>query len=507
MMTTLSARRIDVAIFDMDGVVTDTARIHAAAWKKLFDEFLREREGSGFEPFTVERDYIQYVDGKPRYEGVRAFLASRGIELPFGEPSDPPGMNTVCALGNRKNALFLEQLAHEGAAVFEDTLDLIGRLKAAGIGTALVTASKNCAEILQSAGLTGLFDAQVDGNDAERLGLNGKPAPDTFLLAAQRAEALPRFCAVFEDSLAGVEAGKAGGFAMVIGVTRRNGAEEFQRHGAHVVVSDLREVRVEPLQSALDQVETIAAMLEASPHVVCLDYDGTLTPIVARPGDALLSVDMRDTIAKLAAICPVAVVTGRELGNIHALVDVDLIYAANHGFELQFPGHSPEPYEPAEGFRSEIADVAKAAKECTRGIEGVLIEHKPYSVTIHYRLVAEKDLPRVRAIAEALEREHPGLRVLKGKKVFEFQPKLDWNKGKAVLRLAERLGVPARGILYIGDDTTDEDAFRAIRGEGIGIVVWDAPRRTAADYFLAGTPEVREFLEALTALLNRDGYE
>lgn len=509
MTTTLSARHIDVAIFDMDGVVTDTARTHAAAWKQLFDDFLRSREGEDFAPFTIDKDYVKHVDGRPRYQGVKAFLASRGIDLPFGNPSDPPGTETVCALGNRKNVLFRELLASDGAEVFGDALDLIARLKAAGIDVALVTASKNRSAIMETAGLSDLFDAVVDGEDVADLNLKGKPAPDEFLLAAERAGAEPEHCAVFEDALAGVEAGKAGGFALVVGVDRRNDAEAFLSHGAHVTVKELGEVRVEPIASALDHVEEIASALERGQqkHAVCLDYDGTLTPIAARPGDAVLAEEMRTAVATLSGVCPVAIVTGRELGNIRTLVDADLVYAANHGFELQFPGRPPEPYEPAESFRPMIAAIAQAARERTAGIEGVLIEHKPYSATIHYRLVSESDLSRVIAIAGEMKEEYPELRVLNGKKVFEFQPKLDWNKGKAVLRLAERLGVPASGLLYIGDDTTDEDAFQAIRGSGTGIVVWDAPRRTAADYHLKDTVEVREFLERLTAILNRHADE
>jgi beta-phosphoglucomutase family hydrolase len=238
---------IDAVVFDMDGVVTKTATVHAASWKKLFDAYLREwagRHEQPFRPFDPVVDYREYVDGKPRYDGVRDFLASRDIKLPWGDPSDPPDRETVCGLGNRKNDYFNEVVAERGVEPFESTVTLIGELKSSGFGVAMITASRNSTTILEAAGLASLFPVVVDGNVAERLGLAGKPDPAVFVEAAKELGATPARAAVVEDALAGVEAGRAGRFALVIGVDRLDHAEALREHGADVVVEDLAQVSV-----------------------------------------------------------------------------------------------------------------------------------------------------------------------------------------------------------------------------------------------------------------------
>ncbi|HSK14999.1 MAG TPA: beta-phosphoglucomutase family hydrolase [Gaiellaceae bacterium] len=240
----IAAERTDAVIFDLDGVVTDTATVHAAAWKRLFDGYLRERAeaaGEPFRPFT-EDDYRRHVDGKPRYDGVRSFLASRGVELPEGDPSDPPERETVCGLGNRKNDLFLAALAEEGPRAFPSTVELVRGLEARGIRTAVISASRNTAAVLDAAGLGDLFRTRVDGVDADRLGLPGKPDPAVFLEAARRLGVEPARTAVVEDALAGVEAGRRGGFGLVVGVDRTGQSDALLEHGADVVVADLAEL-------------------------------------------------------------------------------------------------------------------------------------------------------------------------------------------------------------------------------------------------------------------------
>ena len=254
-------------------------------------------------------------------------------------------------------------------------------------------------------------------------------------------------------------------------------------------------------QDALDRIEAIAGRLSAQPRLVCLDYDGTLTPIRPTPPEAVLAPDMRAAIVKLAASCPVAIVTGRELGDARSMVDIDLIYAASHGFEFQFPGQPSECYGPAETYHAAITETADRAEQTASAINGMMIERKSFSTAIHFRNTPPEDVPKVDALVGALEAAHPNLRVLRGKKVCEFQPRIDWNKGRAVLMLAERLNVPLQGVLYIGDDVTDEDAFRAIAGDGIGILVSDTHRETAATYRLNDPEEVRVFLERLAAAL------
>ncbi|MGZ8666923.1 MAG: HAD family hydrolase [Solirubrobacterales bacterium] len=237
---------LDAVIFDLDGVITDTASVHAAAWKRMFDSFLAGRAGGAGEehpPFSQD-DYLRYVDGKPRYDGVESFLASRGISLPRGEPGDPASAETVCGLGNRKDELFGEVLRRDGVAAFPSSVELLGRLREGGFATAIISASRNCAQVLRAAGASELFDVKVDGVDADALGLRGKPDPAVFLEAAGRLEVEPGRAGVVEDALAGVEAGRSGGFGLVIGVDRAGQAEALLEHGADVVVGDLAEVRV-----------------------------------------------------------------------------------------------------------------------------------------------------------------------------------------------------------------------------------------------------------------------
>ncbi len=232
---------LEAVVFDTDGVLTDTASVHAAAWKRLFDEYLQQRSarlGEPFRPFE-QRDYLRHVDGKPRYDGVAGFLASRGITLPWGDPADPPGRETVCGLGNAKNLRFLEYLREHGARGFPTSVALVRELRDRGVKTAVVSASHNMGSVLDAAGIRGLFDTEVDGTAAARLGLAGKPDPALFLEAARRLGVAPPRAAVVEDALAGVEAGRRGGFGIVVGVDRAGQAAALRERGADVVVDDL----------------------------------------------------------------------------------------------------------------------------------------------------------------------------------------------------------------------------------------------------------------------------
>lgn len=232
-------------LFDLDGVLTDTASVHAAAWKQMFDEYLRaraEQEGTPFRPFDVATDYAAYVDGKPRLEGTDSFLRSRGIELPAGGPDDAPGADTVYALAMRKNALVQEKIVTVGVEVYPGSVRYLHAVKDAGLATAVVSSSANAAQVLEVAGLTGLIDHRVDGVTAKERGLPGKPAPDTFLAAAADLGVGKDEAVVFEDALAGVASGKAGGFGLVVGVDRLGQADALREHGADIVVTDLADL-------------------------------------------------------------------------------------------------------------------------------------------------------------------------------------------------------------------------------------------------------------------------
>ncbi|MEU9592733.1 HAD family hydrolase [Streptomyces sp. NPDC048219] len=232
---------IQACLFDLDGVVTRTAVVHAAAWKETFDAFLRERDGADFRPFT-DSDYDEYVDGRPRADGVRTFLASRGIELPEGDPDDPPDARTVNGVGNRKNELVLEKIRTEGVEAYDGTLRYIGAVRSAGLATAIVSSSANTVDVLRSIDAEGLFDVRIDGVVARERKLPGKPRPDTFLAAARDLGVDPSRAAVFEDALAGMDAGRSGHFGYVVGVDRVGQTDALYAHGADRVVKDLAEL-------------------------------------------------------------------------------------------------------------------------------------------------------------------------------------------------------------------------------------------------------------------------
>lgn len=238
----------------MDGVLTQTAAVHSTAWKRMFDEFLHRRATAKREPFrefTHVHDYLTYVDGRPRYQGVESFLSSRNIPLPFGSPDDLPGSETICGLGNRKNALFNEILTIDGVRLFASTLRLIEELQRRQIKIGLATSSRNSAVVLQKTNTAHFFRTVVDGVVSARLGLKGKPAPDIFVTAAANLGVPCDRAIVFEDAVTGVQAGSAGGFALVIGIARENNARELREHGADLVVTDLAETSIDHIDQLI----------------------------------------------------------------------------------------------------------------------------------------------------------------------------------------------------------------------------------------------------------------
>jgi alpha,alpha-trehalase len=241
----LDLTRFKAALFDLDGVVTKTAAVHARAWQHLFNDYLRTdsiRTGREFKPFDIEYDYRQYVDGKPRYEGVKSFLDSREIVLPWGAPDDGPEEDTIYGLGNKKDGYFETYLKETGIDVYPDTVRFLRMVRDRGMKTAVVSSSNHAQQVIEAAGLAPLFDTRIDGHETQRLHLRGKPAPDTFLEAARRLGVDPRHAMVLEDAQAGVEAGRNGGFGLVIGLDRKNQAEALRQHGADVVAADLTEL-------------------------------------------------------------------------------------------------------------------------------------------------------------------------------------------------------------------------------------------------------------------------
>ncbi|MFW6114826.1 MAG: trehalose-phosphatase [Thermodesulfobacteriota bacterium] len=516
--TTIPISRLDydAFIFDLDGVVTKTAKVHEAAWKDMFDEYLShraQREGQDFQPF-VNTDYLRYVDGKPRYEGVKSFLESRGITLPYGSPEDEPGKETICGLGNRKNELFHALLKKQGVETYPSTIDRIQMLRSKGFKTAIVSSSKNCSAVLEAAHIKDLFDAQVDGLDAERLGLKGKPDPDIFLEAADRLGVEPQRSVVAEDAISGVKAGSSGKFGLVIGVDRGEQEKALKNSGADVIIADLAEITIsgnpslheaiaDALPSAQESMEEISGRTSGKQIVLFLDYDGTLTPIVETPDQAVLSDSMRSAISELARYCTVAVVSGRDLRNVQELIAIDTIfYAGSHGFEIAGPKGKNVEYQQSTELLPTLDQAEQALKARVEGINGALVERKKFSVAVHYRKAKETEIKTVEKAVDEVLSQYEDLRKSEGKKVFDIQPDIDWDKGKAVTWLLETLDMSRSKVvpIYLGDDTTDEDAFRMLKDYGIGIIVGGGSRSTAARYQLPDTDAVQQFLKALIPL-------
>jgi trehalose-phosphatase len=502
---------VDAVLFDMDGVVTHTAQAHAAAWKRLFDAFLEQRAAEGgdqFEPFDIDRDYRAYVDGKPRHDGIRSFLESRGIELPQGSEDDGPEAETIRGLGRRKNRYFHAWLKEHRVDAFPGTLAFIAALQAAGIAVAVFSASRNAEAVLRNAGVLELFAAKVDGADMAEMPLPGKPDPAILHEAVKRLRATPSRAAVIEDAVAGVEAGARGGFALVIGVDRDRQEKQLLGAGAHLVVGDLAELAVQDcreivvkildrLPSLWDDERALRERIDGKRIVVFLDYDGTLTPIVEDHTKADLGENMRAAVADLAGVVTVGIVSGRDLDDLRNRVRLDGVFlAGSHGFDIAGPKGWHETLQKGKGFLADLDDAEKALCELLEPIEGAAVERKKFSIAVHYRRVRDGDVGKVEEAVDQVHGEHPRLRTGHGKKVLRLQPAIEWDKGRAVEWLLERLELDREDVvpIYVGDDVTDEDAFRRLAGRGICIAVRDDARRTAADLALADPDDVRRFL-------------
>lgn len=510
----LGRSALDAVIFDLDGVVTFTARLHAAAWKELFDGFLRswsDRTGEPFREFTDE-DYRRHVDGRPRLEGVRSFLASRGISLP---ETGTEGDATVAALGDRKNAVFHRLLTERGVEVDHDAVRFIRELRQQGIRVGIASSSRNTRVILARAGLDDLFDARVDGEVSARLGLAGKPAPDIFLACLELLGAKdPRRAVVIEDAAAGVRGGRAGDFGLVVGVDRQRNHLALREAGADWVIRNFVDLTPEPIAewlanrqyarpNALAHFDDLERALHGRTPALFLDYDGTLTPIVARPELATLSSSMREALRRVAQAWPTAIVSGRGRDDVTALVGItELHYAGSHGFDISGPRVEGGRHEVDPALAPIVAAAAADLRQRTAAIPGVLVEDKRFAVAVHYRLVEDSLVAEVqRQVDEAL-RDRPALRKAGGKKVFELRPAMPWDKGRAVLWLLSELGLDTPDVVpvYVGDDETDEDAFGALENRGIGILVTELPRPTRASHSLQDVEEVGMLLERLAVL-------
>ncbi len=527
----------EAGIFDMDGVITKTAIVHADAWKLVFDECLKEKaglEGQLFKEFT-HVDYLNFVDGKPRLKGIKSFLESRDIFWPLGSPEDTAEQKTIYAIGNNKNAKFQQVLLTNGVEVYKPCIELIKDLKKNGIKVGVVSSSKNCEFILKSAGVLDLFDTRVDGIIAEEMGLEGKPEGDIFVQAAMNLGTLPSLSVVFEDAISGVQSGRNGGFAFVVGVARSDNIAALNQNGADAVITSFSALSLDRIQAWFDRkpvplfdcwsdkklLEGAYAKIKGDKNdltinpqyfelpesifksdkkiVFFLDYDGTLTPIVDRPQDAIINEQMRELVKKLSFRFTTAIVSGRMREDVEKLAGIEgIFYAGSHGFDISGNGMSMIQPKAKETIPV-VEEVTGILKTALSDIKGVIIEEKKFSVAVHYRLVNKEEFPKIKEYVEKVVAENNTLRLMHGKMVFEILPAIDWNKGKAVRWIMKALDLSWKDhtVFYFGDDTTDEDAFRAVNSQGVGILVSDQEKISAAGFRLSTPDEVARLFNQL----------
>lgn len=507
---TIDRRYHDAVIVGLDNVVDKATRVHAAAWTKFLDDYLTrrpQRTGEDHCPLTHD-DYRRFLAGKP--DGVADFLAARGIRLPPGSPTDLTD-DTVYGLQNLERQTFL-QLLNTGVPEGKSIASFARRLQVAGVRVAAHTSHRNYGHTLDASGLAEVFAVFVDGAVTAELGLPAEPNPAGLIETAKRLGANPGRCVVIDSCQTGLRAGRNGGFALVIAVDAHGDAENLLSSGADAVVADLAAVTVgsgdaaiSTIPDALQVYSQLKRLLTGRRPAVFLDFDGTLSDIVERPEAATLVDGAAEALRALAAQCPVAVISGRDLADVRNRVKVDGLWlAGSHGFELVAPDGSHHQNAAATAAIDGLAEAAAQLADALREIAGAVVEHKRFAVAVHYRNVADDSVDNLIAAVRRLGHA-AGLRVTTGRKVVELRPDIAWDKGKALDWIGERLGPAEVGPdlrlpIYIGDDLTDEDAFDAVRFTGVGIVVRHnehGDRRSAATFRLECPYTVCQFLSQL----------
>ena len=504
----ISPDDFNAVIFNLDGVVTNTNKAHAAAWKQTFDSFLLKRnpqDGEDLGPFHIDLDYRRYLDGKPRDIGIKHFLSSRHINLPRESHDDPAYTKTIHRLGDRKDLIFDAIIQQQGIEVYGCTIALIHQLRNAGIKTAVASASKHCDMVLEREGIQELFDARIDALEAERLELDGKPDPYVILELASRLGIEPERTVVVEDSVIGITACHRGHFGLIIGFDDGDRRELMLEHGAHYVLDDLCSIHVDEaaddgvLPTDLTDMSLVTNQLAGKQPVLFLDYGGTLTPFTHQVEDVRISKKTRRILRKAARLMPVIIVSGRDVEDICMQVGLqELFYAGSHGLDIR--GHNIH-LELPEGDEA-LEDLDRAMETLTRqlqNIAGVSIGRKRFAIEVHYHQEDVDNANQVAAVLKQVQSLLPRLKITGGKEVLELLPDIDWDKGRAMNWLLSELGMDGTNVLpiYIGDDITDEAAFMKLRERGIGILVADRPQPSTATYRMNNSGEILDLLKCL----------
>lgn len=509
----IEIKDVDAAIFDLDGVITDTASVHARAWKTTFDAFLEARD-KDFKPFDIEKDYHEFIDGKPRHEGVKSFLQSRDIELPAGSPKDEGEKDTVHGLGNRKNALYNELLEKEGFTIYKDAVERLKQWKAAGIKTAIVSSSKNCKKVLELAQLEHLFNVRVDGVTSEELNLKGKPEPDIFLEAVKRLHVVPQRAVIFEDAIAGVKAGAQGKFACVVGVERKQRKNMLKQHGATEIITSFREIDIlveslpqqfswDKITSALEHAPEISNKLASKTLCLFISDEVIDPPEESKHEKDRKLKEVRDVLKTLAHHAIVAIIGEHDLSDLKEKLKLNsLYYAGCKGLDISGPDMKIQLGKEAIPQLDQLQEALKAnengtpAPECSRK-----------RLLLLCRLSEdEKQAAAQKAYCGKLVAQHDRLRLDERNGELFIHPKINWNKAKTLGLLLEEIEPDETDLLpvYLGNEKKDEEVFHFLFKQGLGIKVGDDGLQSFAKYKLSSFDEVSKFLYVLSDIITKE---
>ncbi|WP_408095764.1 trehalose-phosphatase [Peredibacter sp. HCB2-198] len=490
-----SSESYSAVILDLDGVLTDTRNLHYDAWKQTFDEYLRNYGQGPFSP----KEYEQYVDGKPRSQGILDFLIFRGIPITSSE---------LQKLGERKNKLYLSELDQYGLVVFSDALRSLKRWKERGVPLAVVSSSKNTSKILDRLGIRNYFNVEMNALKGEELHLQGKPSPDFFLEAARKLNKDPEECIVVEDAVSGIEAGIDGKFGSVIGIARpgQTGAKELSNAGADFVVNSLEEI-FDLKPNLLKNWRRFAKFINGREMALFLDFDGTLSEIVPNHTEAQMVEEIRPILTRIAESIKVAIISGRDRQDVKARVGIDgVFYAGCHGYDISGPGCFHFQVEEAEIASEEMSEAIQKIEGLKNKYPDLSIEKKKYFTAVHYRQVPTSLHSKLENEIKNLIKDYKKLELRKGKMVLDLAPRLKWNKGEAVKKLCDVLDLePGKTVaVYIGDDLTDEDVFCELQSWGVGIKVGiEGMAGTCSEYSLRSPSDVVTFLSKIEETFTR----
>lgn len=475
-------------IFDMDGVLTDTRRLHFASWKKTFDDFFKETD---LKYRFDESDYNKFVDGKVRSSGIQDYFQSIGIQLTARQ---------IDKLSLTKNTFFQSFINSGSLYSFQEVKKTLISLRDKGIKLGVVSSSENCRLILSTLHLESFFDAILDGSDGKKLKLHGKPDIDYYQVILRTLGVDSHFSALIEDSIAGIQAGKRSSMT-VFGMCRENQnlPETLLKAGADYVIKDLGQI--DEIPHAIEKWDDLVMKIDGKEPALFLDFDGTISNIVSRPEEATLIPGIKDVLLACSKSLKLAVISGRDRTDVKGRVGIDdIFYAGSHGFDMSGPGCFHYSYDQAEQFLSSLEKFNLTIGSLLFGIQGLILERKKFCTSIHYRLVKEEDVIFLKTRIREIILGYPMLKIRDGKKVLEVLPQVDWGKDKAISKLVEVLNLDLTNYIpvFIGDDTTDEEAFYGLKDNCLCLRVCDVENaKTHAHYHLKNPQEVIMFLSLI----------